>query len=172
MIATGTVSTIAGGTKGNMNGVGTQAQFVSPAGLAYADGVLYIADLGDHTIRKLDPATGAVTPFIGLSGQFGDVDGDASKATLNFPGRLAADANGNLFLAETPSVQDGSAILRRIDIKSKTIFPFAGTAGQRGLSTGPLPATLNCPSGLAVAKNGDLLLTDSCDGVVAAIQPL
>ncbi|MDB5218652.1 MAG: hypothetical protein JWO86_6579 [Myxococcaceae bacterium] len=171
-IATGTVTTLAGGTKGPMNGVGAQAQFVSPGGLAFVDGVLYIADLGDHTIRKVDPATGAVTGFFGFSGQFGDVDGDASKAMLNFPGRIAADGNGNLFLAETPSVQSGSPAIRRIDLNTKTISPFAGTAGQRGFSSGPLPATVNCPSGLAVTKNGDLLFGDSCDGVVAVVQPL
>jgi hypothetical protein len=171
-IATGTVTTLAGGTKGTMNGIGTQAQFVSPAGLALVDGVLYAADVSDHTIRKIDPATGAVTPFFGFSGQFGDVDGDASKAMLNFPGRMAADGNGNLFLIQTPSVQDGSPVIRRIDLVTKTISPFAGVLGQRGLSSGPLPATLNCPSGITVTKSGDLMFGDACDGVVAVIQPL
>lgn len=171
-IATGTVTTLAGGTKGPMNGLGTQAQFVSPAGLALTDGVLYVADVGDHTIRKVDPATGAVTPFFGFSGQFGDVDGDASKAMLNFPGRMAADGNGNLFLVQTPSLQDGSPVIRRIDLVTKTILPFAGTAGQRGFSSGPLPATLNCPAGIIVTKSGDLVFGDACDGVVAIIQPL
>jgi hypothetical protein len=171
-IATGTVTTLAGGTKGSMNGVGAQAQFVSPAGLALVDGVLYVADVSDHTIRKVDPVTGAVTPFFGFSGQFGDVDGDASKAMLNFPGRMAADGNGNLFLIQTPSVQDGSPVIRRIDLVTKTISPFAGTPGQRGFSSGPLPATLNCPAGITVTKSGDLLFGDACDGVVAVIQPL
>ncbi len=172
VIATGTVSTLAGGTKGSLNGKGTAAQFVSPAGVAFADGFLYVADTGDHTIRKIDVATGDVTGFMGLSGQMGAVDGDASKATFTFPSRIIADGIGNLFLVESPGVFGGFGVIRRIDVKNKVSQPFAGTRGQQGLATGPLPSTLNCPAGMGIDKNGDLLVSDGCDGVLAIISPL
>jgi hypothetical protein len=172
VIATGTVSTLAGGTKGTANGKGAIAQFIAPSGIAFADGFLYVTDAGDHTIRKIDVATGEVTGFMGLSGQMGTVDGDASKATLSFPSRIVADGIGNLFFAEAPSPFIGFGVIRRIDLKNKAVLPFAGVRGQQGLATGPLPSTLNCPAGMSIAKNGDLYVTDSCDGVLAVISPL
>ena len=172
VIATGTVSTLAGGTKGTANGKGAVAQFLAPSGIAFLDGFLYVADSADHTIRKVDVATGEVTSFMGLSGQMGTTDGDASMAKLSFPGRVVVDGIGNLFFSESPSVFSGSGVIRRIDLKKKVVLPFAGMRGQQGLSTGPLPATLNCPAGMSIAKNGDLLVTDGCDGVVAVISPL
>ncbi len=50
----GYVSTIAGSTKGNVNGAGADARFYAPAGLAIdAFGYLYVADVNNHSIRKL-----------------------------------------------------------------------------------------------------------------------
>ena len=172
VIATGTVSTLAGGTKGTANGKGALAQFLSLAGITFVDGFLYVADTADHTIRKVDVATGDVTSFMGLSGQMGTVDGDASKATFSFPSRIVADGIGNLFLVEAPGVFGGFGVIRRIDVKNKVVVPFAGVRGQQGLATGPLPSTLNCPAGMSIAKNGDLLVSDGCDGVLAVISPL
>jgi hypothetical protein len=176
VIATGEVSTLAGGTKGTMNGTGKAAQFLYPAGITYAGGTLYVADEVDSTIRAVDVKSGAVTTFFGLSGQYGDMDGNAATATLNHPFRLVADGIGNLFVAEYTffgmTNQNSPNILRRIDLASQTISTFAGAQGQVGFVPGPLPATFNCPFGLGLTPTGDLLVTDPCDGVVGLISAL
>jgi hypothetical protein len=173
VIATGATTTIAGGVAGSANGTGAAAQFMFPFGLAYADGMLYIADLRDHTIRRMDVATNAVTGFMGFSGQFGDLDGDASMATLNFPARLISDGIGGLYVTELPFDQNQPAgLVRRIDLKSKTIKLFAGTAGATGLAAGPLPSTVNCPVSFALTPSKDLVFADFCEATIAIIQPL
>jgi hypothetical protein len=173
VIATGATTTLAGGTAGSANGKGTAAQFTYPFGLAYADGMLYVADLKDHTIRRLDVATGEVTGFIGLSGLFGDVDGDAATATLNYPGRLVADGLGNLYVTEIPlNDNQPKGLVRRIDLKARTIKAFAGTMGAVGLASGALPSTVNCPVSLALTPAKDLVFADFCESTLAIIQPL
>jgi hypothetical protein len=173
VLATGEVTTLAGGEKGAANGVGAAAQFMFPAGLSYADGMLYVADMLDHTIRRVDVATGEVTSFIGLSGQLGEKNGDASTALFDHPGRVVADGLGNLYVVELPfGGEVKPARVRRIDLRARTVSPFAGTPGAAGFQPGPLPSTLNCPVGLALSPTKDLVFSDVCDGVVAVIQAL
>lgn len=99
-LATGEVTTIAGGTMGSANGVGKNAQFQGIWGLAIDGDTLYIADAADNTIRAMDLGTAEVKPFVGTSDNSGYVDGDYSKALFDHPARLVADGLGNLFVAE------------------------------------------------------------------------
>lgn len=168
VISTGEVTTLAGGTLGSENGVGVEAQFIEPTDLAFVDGVLYVADRGDQTIRRVDVATGKVSAFVGLSTQEGTVDGEGTDARLAGPEHVVADAIGNLYFSE--SARGGKNVLRRIDVATKRVSTFAGVRNQQGFVAGPLPTTLGCPSGLAVQPNGDLLVADSCDGIVSVIH--
>jgi hypothetical protein len=173
VIATGETSTIAGGTQGPTNGTGKAAQFVFPMGLTFDNGNLYIADWQDHTIRRMNLATGVVDGFIGLSGQAGDKDGDAATATLNSPYRVVADGLGSLYVAELPlTAGQPNGVIRRIDIAKRSIGAFAGTPGQIGLQPGQLPSTLNCPTSLALLPKHDLAFGDFCDATIAVFQPL
>ena len=75
-----TFSTIAGtpGVPGSTNGSANQALFSGPAGLALdSSGNLYVAEDGNHTIRKLTPVgdTWSVTTIGGVAGQSGSEDG-------------------------------------------------------------------------------------------------
>jgi streptogramin lyase len=167
VIATGEVSTLAGGTEGTLNGAGTAAQFLAPTGLAYVDGILYVADSTDSVIRRIDVATAEVTTLIGLSGVTGQVDGDASAATFLYPARLVSDGIGNLYVSEYLG-----SVIRRIDIAGKRVSTLAGVRGQLGLAPATLPSTVNCPFGFVVDPKGDLIFADYCDGAVAAIRPL
>jgi hypothetical protein len=164
---------LAGGTSGTANGIGKAAQFMNPFGLTYDNGFLYIADAGDHTIRRLDLKSNEVTGFIGLSGQFGENDGDAGTALFKAPSRIQSDGIGNLFVAEFP-LQNGSVpgLIRRIDIKARRSAPYAGGVGKLGLATGALPSTVNCPLSFTVTPQGDLAFVDFCDASVAVIKPL
>ena len=174
VIATGETTTIAGGVQGTANGTGKAAQFTAPIGLTYDNGFLYIGDYSDQTIRRMNLANGVVDGFIGLSGQAGDKDGDASTATLNFPFRIKADGLGNLYISELPLTSQGqpSGIIRRINLKDRKISPFAGTPGAVGLAPGPIPSTLNCPTSLTIMPGHDLAFGDFCEATIGIFQPL
>jgi sugar lactone lactonase YvrE len=98
---TGNVTTIAGGgTNGHADGAGTAARFNMPYGIAIdAAGNLYVADTGNHRIRKIDP-TGNVTTIAG-GGTNGHADGAGTAARFNMPYGVAIDATGNLYVADT-----------------------------------------------------------------------
>ncbi|MCL2726364.1 MAG: NHL repeat-containing protein [Polyangiaceae bacterium] len=98
-ITGGMVRTLAGsGSSGFTDGVGADAAFSGPHGLAIdASGNLYIGDTGNNAVRKILP-TGEVTTFAGLrdaanKGVVGAADGPADKATFNTPVGVSVDSN-------------------------------------------------------------------------------
>lgn len=98
----GDVSTFAGKAReaGSSDGAGEVARFGSPLGLALdKNGSLYVADAGNHTIRKVS-ATGVVTTLAGSAGDPGHVDGQGSAARFAFPQSLSVDSSGNVYVAD------------------------------------------------------------------------
>ncbi|MDB5101116.1 MAG: repeat containing protein [Cyanobacteria bacterium RYN_339] len=93
------VTTVAGGAAGFADGVGANARFTAPEDVGVApNGALYVADTGNHRIRKIAP-DGTVTTVAG--GSAGYVDGSADQARFNFPQGLAVDGDGDLIVADT-----------------------------------------------------------------------
>ena len=101
----GVITTLAGTGASGYSGDGgsaVQAQLDMPSGLAVdASGNLYVADHGNHCVRRIDPA-GVVTTVAGtgVSGYSGD-GGPASAAQLASPVGLAVDLRGNLYIADS-----------------------------------------------------------------------
>jgi sugar lactone lactonase YvrE len=98
----GQVSTFAGvmGQVGNADGPGVEARFSSPRGIAVRpDGTVFVADSGNHTIRKISP-TGVVSTWAGAAGQSGRADGVVAQARFLSPTSLALDAGGNLYVTD------------------------------------------------------------------------
>ena len=97
----GVVTTLAGlaGNFGSADGTGSDARFQDPSSVAVdSAGNVYVADFGNHTIRKITPA-GVVTTLAGLAGNFGSADGVGSDARFNQPIGVAVDSAGNVYVA-------------------------------------------------------------------------
>ncbi len=157
-VATGLVTTIAGspGVSGSTDGMGAAARFNGPSGLA-TDGAgnLFVADGDNHTIRRVDVATGLVTTIAGSPGVSGSADGTGTTARFYWPGLLATDGAGNLFVADT-----GNSTIRKIVVATGVVTTPVGSPGHGGVALGPLPAGLTNPVGLAVGPAGSLFITD------------
>jgi sugar lactone lactonase YvrE len=114
------VSTLAGGYIGD-GGKATSASLDLYRGHIAFDpaGNMYIADVGDNRVRKVSPA-GMITTFAGtgITGYTGD-GGPAASATLSTPSAVAADSNGNVFIADA-----GNTVIRKVD-SSDTITTFS-----------------------------------------------
>jgi sugar lactone lactonase YvrE len=157
------VSTLAGnGKPGFVDGTGGPtgtAQFRDPNGVAVdAAGNAYVADYGNHRVRKIDPQ-GNVTTLAG-NGTGGDADGTGGAtgtAQLFFPFGLTVDQAGNVVVADS-----GSSRIRRIDPQGNvvtvagngTVGATDGQGGRDGL------ASFAHPIGVAVDPSGNILVAD------------
>jgi hypothetical protein len=152
----GMVTTFAGtaGVLGTNNGVGVEAKFAFPEGIAVdPDGNVFVADDDDFTVRKITPA-GVVTTFAGVPGSIGSADG-TDAARFNFPFGLAIDANRNLYLNDT-----ANHIIRKITAAG-AVTTLAGVAGVFGNVDGTgSDARFGRPAGIAVDANGFLYISD------------
>jgi NHL repeat len=99
VLASGAVTTLAGsGTAGSVNATGAAASFTSPTGVT-TDGInLYVADTGNHKIRKIVIASGAVSTWAG-TGIAGVIDGTGASASFFYPFGIAS-AGGKLFVTD------------------------------------------------------------------------
>jgi sugar lactone lactonase YvrE len=148
-----TVSTWAGdGQAGYVDGPASQARFNSPAGVAVDKvGAVYVADNGNHRIRKISP-DGSVSTLAG-TGVAGSQDGQAGVATFQQPLRIAIGASGDVF------VTDASHRIRRIS-PAGMVSTFAGTS--QGYKDGPAAsAAFNIPYGLMIDPTGVMYVADS-----------
>ena len=102
----GKVTTIAGAINqpGSTDGPGLTARFQAAGITSDSKGNLFIADTGNHTIRKID-ASGNVTTFAGRVGDASDTDGTLQKARFSFPYALKFDLAGNLYVADRAGIR-------------------------------------------------------------------
>ncbi|MBK7575333.1 MAG: hypothetical protein IPI26_08790 [Elusimicrobia bacterium] len=147
---------VAGGYGGD--GVPAEgAKLLYPMGLAVdAGGNLYIADTGNHRVRRVD-ADGVITTVAGNgNGAYAGDNGPATQANLNHPMGVAVDAEGNLYIADTDNHR-----VRKVDVEG-VITTVAGD-GQSGFSGDGGPATLarlNRPTAVTVDREGHLYIAD------------
>ena len=98
----GVVTTFAGtaGTSGTTDATGTAAKFNTPSGIVSDGTHLFVADSGNHTIRKVVIATGVVSTLAGTAGTSGSSDGTGAAARFDVPFGLTIDNAGNLYVSD------------------------------------------------------------------------
>ncbi len=150
--ADGVVTTLAGSTKGFMDGVGTVAQFDSPRGIAVdVSGNVYVADSYNNRIRKISP-TGVVTTLAGYTRGF--TNGVGTAAQFDTPSGVAVDASGNVFVAES-----SNSAIRKIT-SGGVVTTLAG--GTSGYKDGVVAiAQFKQPMGIAIDAAGNLYVADT-----------
>ncbi len=162
----GAVTTLAGlaGQSGTTNGTGNHARFNSPLGIAVDQGgTIYVADSGNHTIRKITPA-GVVTTLAGSPAVWGNADGDGGAALFNCPVGVVVDGSGNLFVSDA-----NNYTIRKIT-SAGTVSTWAGLAGVEGMADGVgAAARFGKPAELKLDQNNNLYVVDSFNCVIRKI---
>ena len=164
-VAPSTVSTLAGSTTaGFLNGTGSVASFRLPSGIARdASGNLYVADYGNHVVRKITPS-GVVTTLAG-TGSPGHVDGMANSVKFLTPTGIAVAASGNVYVTEFY----GNDIRKITPGGIVTTLAGSATAGSTdGIGAG---ASFNNPFGIAVDANESVYVADYSNNMIRKITP-
>jgi len=163
-----TVSTLAGsiGAAGSTDATGVLARFNYPYGLAVdAAGNVYVGEVNNHIIRKITTA-GVVTTLAGSAGLSGSADGTGAAARFNAPFGLAADAAGNVYVADY-----WNATIRKIT-PAGVVTTIAGLAGHSGDVDGAgSAARFSGLTGLAIDGAGNLYATSSSSHTIRKITP-
>ena len=160
---TGIITTFAGTGNPGYSGDGgpaNAAQLRQPHSIQFDPaGDLYICDIGNHVIRKVDMKTGIIRTFAGTGKAGPTPDGAPIAGTpLNGPRSMDFDAQGNLWLA----TREGNQVFQ-FDLRAGTIHHIAGN-GKKGFTGNGGPAkdaTLSGPKGIAVAPDGNVYLADT-----------
>ena len=160
----GAVVTLAGGAEGFADGTGEQARFHTPSALAVdGRGHLYVADTGNHAIRRVAP-DGTVTTLAG-DGTAGFRDGAGEQARFHGPMGVAVDGAGRVFVADTWNDR-----IRVIE-PDGTVRTLAG-GGEPGFRNGPGGlARFDTPTGLALGTGGRLWVADTGNAALRWIDP-
>jgi streptogramin lyase len=168
----GIISTIAGSGRSGFSGDGgpaTQATLNQPHSIALdKSGNLYICDIGNHRIRRVDLTSGIISTFAGTGERKPTPDGSPIESTpLKGPRALDFDGDHSLFLA----LREGNAVYR-IDLDQKSFHHLAG-AGEKGYSgdgEDARKARLSGPKGIALGPNGDVYLADTESHTIRVIR--
>jgi len=128
VIETGEVTTLAGLARnaGSEDGNGSAARFNQPRGIS-SDGVnLYVADSGNHTLRKIVLATGTVSTIAGTAGNYGSDDNTGPAARFNWPSGLTTDGT-NLYVSD-----NGNQTIRKVVMSTNAVTTLAGAVEAAG----------------------------------------
>ena len=150
------VSTLAGSTAGVQDGPSNTAQFILPVSLDYdAEGSLYVADLGNHRVRKISPAH--IVSTLAGTGTEGMQDGAGDQATFSNPLGIAVDGASAVVVADS-----GNHRVRRVSQDGSTSTLAGSDRGcQDGANNGKGAAAKFCyPQAVAIDNAGSTLVAD------------
>ena len=160
---TGIITTVAGTGQAGYSGDGgpaNKAQLKQPHSIQFGpDGSLYICDIGNNVIRKVDMRSGNISTFAGTGKSGVTPDGAPIAGTpMKGPRSMDFDKTGNLWLV----TREGNQVLK-LDLKEGKIHIIAGN-GKKGFTGNGGPAkdaTLSGPKGIAIDAGGNAWLADT-----------
>ena len=152
-------------------GPATNATLEQPSAVALdAAGNLYIAETGANLVRKVSLPNGIISTVAGTgsAGYSGD-NGVGTSATLNAPAGIAANAAGDIFIADA-----GNNVIRRVYALGGIIVTVAGTGTARYSGDGgdAVRAQLNHPQSVALDSTGRLFITDTGNNAIRTVDPV
>lgn len=171
-----TFTTWAGGpAQGYADGVGRAALFNEPRDVAIdGSGNLFVADTGNHVIRKVTP-DGVVSTFAGVTQEAGSEDGNLARFT--YPSAITVDRAGNVYVA------DNASVIRKVT-PDGWVTTLAGRSGERGNADGRGSAArfrlgnigqqssyYATGGGLASDGDGNIYVADTGNGTIRKVTP-
>ena len=146
-----TYTVLAGETNvaGSNEGAGEGAHFNIPQGIVFARGGLIVADAQNHLIRFVS-TSGVVTNLAGSAGLFGNVNGQGAAARFSYPRGLAADAAGNIYIADSQNNR-----IRKLDMNNNVTTVASG---------------FSQPAAVAVGDDGQLWVADTLNHCIKRIN--
>lgn len=164
------IYTVAGTGTSGLSGDGSlaiNANLFSPSSIAIdSTGNIFIADTGNHRIRKIN-SSGIISTVAGTINGYGGDNGEAASAQLSYPISVDVDAYGGLYI-----VDNANHRIRKVRVDS-IINTIAGNGDMGyngdGVAAG---AHLNYPNDLALAPNGQIFIADTRNGRIRKISPV
>jgi sugar lactone lactonase YvrE len=153
------VTTFAGSVvPGYADGIGTQAAFRAPLGLATdSSGNIFVTDSGNYRIRQIVESTGLVTTLAG-SGSSVHQDDIGLMASFRSPWGIAADMNGYVYVTDNTGQR-----IRQIVVSSGLVTTLAGSGNSGYLNGIGMSASFYHPKGIAVDGTGCIYLADDAN---------
>jgi DNA-binding beta-propeller fold protein YncE len=148
------VTTLAGTAlaRGTADGTGAAARFDTPDGIAVTPaGDVFVSENINNVVRKIDPATGAVTTFAGNVGGRGFANGTGGNARFNNPHFVTSDASGTLYMSD-----HYNNVVRKITAAGVVTTYASG---------------FNAPYGVAVDPSGNLFVADTNNNLIRKVTP-
>jgi hypothetical protein len=170
------ISTMAGDGYGAATGSGAYsgdgglaiyARLYSPTAVTFdGAGNVYIADYGNHVVRKVG-TTGIISTIAGTNVGGFSSDTVATASKLNHPAGVAVDVNGNVYIADR-----ANNMIRKVTPGGKiTTYAGTGMAAYGGDNGAATAAQLSDPQGVAVDAAGNLYIADAGNNVIRKINP-
>jgi DNA-binding beta-propeller fold protein YncE len=165
------ITTVAGtGEKGfgGDDGPATKAQLNQPHSIALdASGAVYIADIGNHRIRRIDPVTGIIQSIAGNSQRRLPVEGQVARGNPILGPRALYIHDNTMWIA----LREGHSVWR-MDLADGTLHRVAGTGkvGFTGDGGPAIDATFNGPKGIALGPDGNLVVADTENHAIRRID--